>query len=56
MGTCQLHSILAPLALVLAATSASSEIWIVDDDGGPGVDFTDIQPAIDIASDGNQRA
>ena len=27
--------------------------WIVDDDGGPGVHFTDIQPALDAAVDGD---
>jgi len=28
-------------------------VWVVDDNGGPGVDFTDIQPAIDAAADGD---
>src|SRR5262245_7795451 len=28
-------------------------VWVVDDSGGPGVDFTDIQPAIGTAQDGD---
>ena len=39
--------------LFLAPPLASSKTWIVDDDGGPGVDFTDIQPAIDAAAPGD---
>lgn len=33
--------------------AASSGVWHVDDDGGPGVDFTDVQPAIDSARPGD---
>ncbi|HEX5011641.1 MAG TPA: hypothetical protein VFY71_14705, partial [Planctomycetota bacterium] len=45
----------AVLAGVLAATPAAAQgaLWIVDDDGGPGVDATDIQAAIDAAADGD---
>lgn len=44
-----------PAALVLAATIASGQgtLWIVDDDGGAGVDFADLQLAIDTAGDGD---
>src|SRR5262245_50864538 len=28
-------------------------VWVVDDNGGPGVDFTDIPPAIAAAADGD---
>jgi len=43
------------IAALLAAVSApaSAKTWIVDDDGGPGVDFTEIQPAIDAAASGD---
>jgi hypothetical protein len=41
------------IALAALAPLASAGVWIVDDDGGPGVDFTDLQPAIDAASPGD---
>jgi hypothetical protein len=41
------------LALLLSALPASAGTWIVDDNGGPGVDFTDIAPAIAAASPGD---
>ncbi len=40
---------LLALLTVSAATSAQTT-WVVDDDGGVGVDFTDIQAAIDSAA------
>ena len=40
-------------ALTLPLASAAAGTIVIDDDGGPGVDFTDIQPAIDVASDGD---
>lgn len=40
-------------ALALLAAPAAATTWIVDDDGGAGVDFTDIQPAIAAAADGD---
>ncbi|MEM7307882.1 MAG: hypothetical protein AAF682_14480 [Planctomycetota bacterium] len=40
---------LTPLALALLP----SQVWIVDDSGGPGVDFTDLPPAIAAASAGD---
>jgi hypothetical protein len=36
-----------------ASDANAGKTWRVDDDGGPGVDFTDIQPAIDAASAGD---
>ncbi len=33
--------------------AAQNRLYVVDDDGGPGVDFTTIQAAIDAASDGD---
>lgn len=39
--------------LFLAPALASSKTWIVDVSGGPGVDFTEIQPAIDAAQEGD---
>jgi hypothetical protein len=35
------------------AASAAAGTWVVDDDGGIGVGFTDIQPAIDAAAPGD---
>ncbi|MCI0585813.1 MAG: hypothetical protein L0323_03110 [Planctomycetes bacterium] len=29
------------------------QVWVVDDDGGPGVNFTDLPPAIAAAADGD---
>jgi hypothetical protein len=40
------------IALLLAG-AAYSKTWIVDAGGGPGVDFTDIPPAIAAASEGD---
>jgi hypothetical protein len=40
-----LFTVLAPLA--------SAEIYVVDDDGGPGVDFTDLPPAIAAVQSGD---
>lgn len=41
------------LFMTLCAESASAATWIVDDDGGPGVDFTDIPSAIAAATAGD---
>ena len=57
----KLHRILVASAASLAFLGAVAvgtvmslpTTWIVDDDGGPGVNFTDIQPAIDAAADGD---
>jgi hypothetical protein len=41
------------ILLASAGGGAFGATWIVDDDGGPGVDFTDIPPAIAAASTGD---
>ena len=41
------------LPLLASGSPAQGAIWVVDDDGGPGVDFTDIQPAVDAAAPGD---
>jgi hypothetical protein len=42
-------------SMVLGASSlaAQGKVWVVDDNGGPGIDFTSIQPAVDAAADGD---
>lgn len=40
------------LALLASATTAQ-QTWIVDQNQGPGTNFTDIQPAVDAASNGD---
>ena len=44
--------LLLPLALA-ASLSAQGKVWVVDDDGGFGVDFTVLQDAVDAAADGD---
>ena len=46
---------LAPLALACSAALGGfhGTVWVVDDDGGAGVDFTELQPAVDAASEGD---
>ena len=46
-----LARLLAPCLLALSAAAGGS-VLVVDDDGGPGVDFTTIQAAVDAAADG----
>lgn len=44
------------LVLPLLACSVAlgqGQLWVVDKAGGPGADFTEIQPAIDAAADGD---
>ncbi|MFQ5654464.1 MAG: hypothetical protein ACE5GW_07010, partial [Planctomycetota bacterium] len=49
-----MSKLLVSVLLALAsAPTAQGIVWIVDDDGGPGVDFTEIQPAVDAAADGD---
>ncbi len=52
--------IASPLALCVASLCVGSspafgqgQLWVVDKAGGPGFDFTEIQPAIDAAADGD---
>lgn len=42
------------LAVVTSAGAAGQTVYLVDDDGGAGVDFLDIQPAVDAASPGDR--
>ncbi|MFT4710628.1 MAG: hypothetical protein ACI9D0_000715 [Bacteroidia bacterium] len=48
-----------PLVLTLLALALSSgpalagQVWVVDDNGGPGVDFTDVDQAVAAAADGD---
>lgn len=44
-------ALLASLALGTALQAPTT--WVVDDDGGPGVDFTDLQQAINAAAAGD---
>jgi parallel beta-helix repeat protein len=39
--------------LACAGTAAGATTWVVDDDGGAGVDYTTIQAAVDAASAGD---
>lgn len=41
------------LGLLLASPLPAQNAWVVDAAGGPGHDFTTIQPAVDAASDGD---
>ncbi len=51
----RLHCIsMAGLALSIPSIAAAqAQVWVVDDQPGPGVDFTDLQVAIDSASEGD---
>ncbi len=49
-----MNRILPTAALAASlAVPASASTFVIDDDGGPGVDFTTIQPAIDAAAPGD---
>ncbi len=41
------------LGLLAAAPASAGTLWVVDDDGGAGVDFLEIQPAVDAAGSGD---
>ncbi len=46
--------LLVALALLLPLPlAAQAQVWVVDDGGGPGVDFTTVQAAVDAAADGD---
>ena len=52
----ELPSLAAAAALPLAlsiCTQAQGVVWVVDDDGGAGVDYIVLQDAIDAASSGD---
>lgn len=42
-----------PLFLAWTPALAQDKVWVVDDSGGPGVDFADLPPAIAAASPGD---
>ena len=50
---CLLARTLVPLAGLGGALAAQGAVHIVDDDGGAGVAFTEIQPAVDAAAPGD---
>lgn len=43
----------AALSLLAPAALAGGQVWVVDDDGGPGVDFTSLQAAATAAQNGD---
>lgn len=45
--------IVLSLLVVGRSTDAQGQVWVVDDDGGAGVDFTNVQDAVDAASAGD---
>ncbi|MBM3977316.1 MAG: hypothetical protein FJ299_10040 [Planctomycetes bacterium] len=45
------RSLLLWLALHAAPVLAQNQVWVVDDQAGPGVDFTSIQAAVDASAD-----
>ena len=45
--------VLAVLLVLACAGTAAGATWVVDDDGGAGVDYTTIQAAVDAASAGD---
>ncbi len=48
-----MKSSFAPLLLLVPLASAQVGVQVVDDDGGPGVDFTVLQDAVDAAAPGD---
>jgi hypothetical protein len=42
------------IALLLTTAMSAQRTWIVGHRGGPGVDFTAIQPAVDASSAGDR--
>src|SRR5262245_31533670 len=49
-----MHLAASSTLLALATTSfAQTKTWVVDDVLGPGVDFIEVQPAVDAASAGD---
>ena len=43
----------AAALIALALPLHAGDVWVVDDDGGLGVDFLEIQPAVDAAAEGD---
>ncbi|MFG0317453.1 MAG: hypothetical protein ACF8XB_09280, partial [Planctomycetota bacterium JB042] len=49
----RLVSLLLATVAAVAADAAASSTWIVDQDGGPNVDFTSLSLAVDVAAEGD---
>jgi len=49
----RLPDALCALVLLAAPAATQGAVWIVDDDGGAGVDATDVQAALALAADGD---
>lgn len=49
----RLLGLLALFVLAPSAPALAGSTWVVDDTGGAGVDFLDIQPAVDVAVSGD---
>ena len=45
--------VIALLSAIIVITPAAATTWYVDDGGGPGIDYVDIQPAIEAADPGD---
>jgi len=50
---CLFATLIMAIIVLSFTVDAPAKTWIVDDSGGPGVDFTDIQPAIEAAVAGD---
>ncbi|MFH1998748.1 MAG: hypothetical protein ABIK28_03660 [Planctomycetota bacterium] len=48
-----LHMVMAAFAFLCLIGNAAATTWIVDDNGGPGIDFTDIGSAVSAATPGD---
>lgn len=53
MKTAVILPLVSLFAASLLAGTASADLLVVDDDGGPGVDYTTLQPALDAAGPGD---
>src|SRR5262245_55219050 len=51
--TMNTSSIFPIASLALAASIAAQQTWIVDAQNRPGTNFTDIQPAVNVAAPGD---
>jgi len=51
MNAVTLHAL--GLGLLALSSQAQGTVWVVDSAAGPGFDFTNIQPAVDAAADGD---
>jgi len=53
MRTIYIVCMIALLSAIIVITPAAATTWYVDDDGGLGIDYVDIQPAIEAADPGD---